>query len=208
MRASKEIIKEIEYETGIYSDKRCYKPNKKSNHFRGNFKAKFYCRCGREWTSGLVSIELWWKKNSRNKKKAFDVRLYGQKCKICNKKYLRPYIYESDIDRLIDKFSDILLSNKKFRKRNFNNHQDNSERPHDQGRCQKCNQLGYPCWIKKNDDNDDYDSYSDNDDYDSYNDNDDYDSYDDNNDYDRYKKRDYDINENYYDEYSNYYYDY
>ena len=121
-----------------------YSPNEKLRHYIINCHASFNCKkCKKIWTSNLITVELCWKKG----KKQFDVRMYGQQCKKCNGKYIRPYI--SGIEDIIEICVKVLNFDKRDKGTNTNinknaNKQFNSS--HDEQRCQKCKMIGQPCW--------------------------------------------------------------
>ena len=121
-----------------------FDPNEKRRHFKINCHASFECiKCGHNWTSNQVTVELWWKYG----KKQFDVRMYGQQCKVCNnREYNKPYI--SGVENVIDICVNV-LTNRYHRGKEMNankntNTQFNSS--HDQERCQKCQIIHHPCW--------------------------------------------------------------
>ena len=120
-----------------------FNPYEKIRHFKINCYASFNCyKCGNFWTSNQVTVELWWNKG----KKEFDVRIYGQQCKRCNREFIRPYI--SGIENIIEKCVEILTHSynisKEFNANKNTNTQFNSS--HDQKRCQKCQIINGPCW--------------------------------------------------------------
>ena len=120
-----------------------FDPDEKRRHFKINCHASFEChRCGNNWTSNQVTVELWWKKG----KSEFDVRMYGQQCKRCNGEFIRPYI--SGVEEVIEICVDVLTNNY-FEGREYNaNKNKNTEfnSSHDQKRCQKCQIIHRPCW--------------------------------------------------------------
>ena len=132
----------ISNNTGYRINPSVYNPNNKKGFFKINSYASFDCyKCGKIWTSNRVTIELWFNK----RKRIFDVRLYGQQCKRCNKEFIKPFIY--GIEEVIDICIQVLTSPYKRTKDNTNryfNRELNSS--HDQQRCQKCKMLGHPCW--------------------------------------------------------------
>ena len=120
-----------------------YKPKRKKRFFIINCYAKFYCSCLKEWTSNLVTVELWWNK----RKTEFDVRMYGQKCKDCNSYYLRPQII-SDMNEICDKFIEVLTTINNYGiKKNYNSNSNKSNSSHEKEKCQKCEMFGHPCYI-------------------------------------------------------------
>ena len=118
---------------------------KTNEFFKINCHAKFRCSiCHKIWTSNKVTIELWW--GWIRNKKEFDVRMYGQKCKYCNKKFMKPYVVYDDICRIIDKFIDVLITNNYERRKNYNKNINKVNSSHKKEKCQKCIILGYPCF--------------------------------------------------------------
>ncbi len=119
-----------------------YDPNENSRHFKINCHASFNCnRCSNYWTSNRITVELWWKRG----KKQFDVRMYGQQCKRCNREFIAPYI--NNVDYIMKICVAVLTDNYRGRGTNANkntNTQFNSS--HDEQRCQKCRMIGHPCW--------------------------------------------------------------
>ena len=122
---------------------RVFDLKRKKGCFKMNCYAQFYCsKCSNEWTSNLVTIELWWNKD----KTEFDVRVYGQKCKRCVLDFIPPnYIY--NINNIIKKCIDVLTNNYYKKKKNFNEKFNKVNSKHDQEKCQKCQIIGHPCWI-------------------------------------------------------------
>ncbi len=86
-------------------------------------------------------VELW--------KKEFDVRMYGQMCKFCNRQFLSPRLSNYTIRIIID-ICVRILKNKYYNGNGKTNTNENTNREfnnsHDQSRCQKCVKLGHPCW--------------------------------------------------------------
>ena len=120
-----------------------YDPQNRHGFFKINSYANFYCsNCFNEWTSNIVTIELWWNKG----KKEFDVRMYGQKCKHCVRDFKKPnYIY--NIYTIADRFIEVLTTNYYIRNNinfNYTLHEVNSS--HEIENCQKCEMLGHACY--------------------------------------------------------------
>ena len=145
-------LMEIRRRTGKNINPRVFAPKEKGRHYRMNCYAIFNWnnyrnnyKCGNEWSSNKVTVELWWSYG----KKEFDVRMYGQRCKYCNRQFLSPSLSYYTIRKIIRICVRILLNNyynvngktntNENTKREFNN-------SHDQSRCQKCIILGHPCW--------------------------------------------------------------
>ena len=120
-----------------------YSANRKNGFFKINCYAQFYCsNCSKEWTSNLVTMELWWNEG----KTEFDVRIYGQKCKRCILNFIPPnYIY--NINNIIKKCIEVLSNTYYKKKKNFNEKFNKVNSQHDQKKCQKCQLSGLPCWI-------------------------------------------------------------
>ena len=124
-RLEYEFLNIISRRTGSYINAGVFNPDEKRRHFKTNCHAKFRCnKCGNQWTSNLVTAELWWK----NGKKQFDVRIYGQQCKKCNGAFIRPKKI-SAVENIIEIFVKILTTYdnrcgkrnmNKYRKRNKN----------------------------------------------------------------------------------------
>ena len=133
----------ISRRSGSHINPGVYDANEKKRHFIINCHASFNCYiCSNFWTSNLITVELWWK----NRKKQFDVRMYGQQCKKCNGEFMRPYI--SGVENVIKMCVKVLL-NKNIKGRKANNNQNKNTQfnsSHDQQRCQKCTMIGGPCW--------------------------------------------------------------
>ena len=142
-RLSYELLNRISRSSGSRINPGVFDPNEKRRHFIINCHASFKCyRCGKVWTSNQVTVELWWK----NRKKQFDVRMYGQQCKKCNREFIRPLI--SGVDKVIEICIKILTGSydnrRAFNANKNTNTQFNSS--HDQKRCQKCQIIHRPCW--------------------------------------------------------------
>ena len=116
--------------------------NIKNGFFKINCYAQFYCsNCSKEWTSNLVTMELWWNEG----KTEFDVRIYGQKCKRCILNFISPY-YIYNIYNIIHKFIEILTNNYyNQRKKNYNEKYNRVNNKHYQDKCQKCQIIHHPC---------------------------------------------------------------
>ena len=136
------ILDIISRNTGSNINPAVYDPKEKTRHYKINCYASFNCNtCNKEWTSNRITVELWWK----NRKKQFDVRMYGQQCKKCNGDFMIPYI--SSFANIIKVCIEVLTTNSKGKGTNTNkntNTEFNSS--HDEQRCQKCRMIGGPCW--------------------------------------------------------------
>ena len=129
-----------------------FDPNERGRHYRMNCYAIFNCnnyrnnkRCGNQWSSNKVTVELWWSYG----KKEFDVRMYGQRCKFCNRQFLSPSLSYYTIRKIIRICVRILLNNYYNVNGNTNTNENTNREfnnSHDQRRCQKCIILGHPCW--------------------------------------------------------------
>jgi hypothetical protein len=142
-RLSYKFLNIIRRRTRSYINPAVFDPYEKRRHFKINCHARFECYgCGNIWTSNQVTAELWWK----NRKKQFDVRIYGQQCKRCNGQFIKPYI--SGVENVIEICVNILVSNNDRRKEMNANKNTNTEfnSSHDQRRCQKCQMIHRPCW--------------------------------------------------------------
>ena len=120
-----------------------FDPYEKRRHFKINCYASFNCyKCRNFWTSNQVTVELWW----NNGKKQFDVRMYGQQCKRCNREFIRPYIsgVENVIEICVKVLTNTYNRSKELNANKNTNTQFNSS--HDQKRCQKCQIIHGPCW--------------------------------------------------------------
>ena len=132
-RLPKKILYIIKRNTGSIINPEIYNPNERTRHYIMNCHAHFECKnCSHKWTSNLTTVELWWE----DVKRQFDVRMYGQQCKLCNGEFVRPFI--PSFYKIIDICVKV-LNNKKVGKRSNINQNSNSRlnSPHDEKRCQK-----------------------------------------------------------------------
>jgi len=145
-----DALVEISQLSGSRINARAYNPHLRTNHYKMNSHAKFKCfHCNNKWSSNKVTVELWWIK----KKWEFDVRMYGQRCKRCNRHFMIPRISRPNLRRIIN-----ICVRKLTTRYNFNGGQENTNEntntefndSHDQTRCMKCIMIGRPCWGRRN----------------------------------------------------------
>jgi len=109
-------------------------------------KGLFTCKCRHKWSSHktTIKIDLYRKRLTK---------VYRQKCKRCKKRpWVRPSFHLASVmEKVISKYHE----RKKLR--NDNQSADvtlvdsdvvkgNPRRPHEQSLCERCEELGGPCW--------------------------------------------------------------
>lgn len=119
--------------------------HKKLKYYTVKVKGKFECKCRRKWTSHktTIKIDLYRKRLTKT---------YKQRCKRCRKWVVPFFNLEDVIDKVIIKYcerresadsgdagSDSTLVDSNIAK-------GNPRRPHEQALCERCEELGRPCW--------------------------------------------------------------
>ena len=122
-----------------------YDDDKMLKYYTVKVKGFFTCKCGNRWTSHktTIKIDLYRKRLTK---------VYRQKCKRCRKHpWVNPSIHLTNVmEKIIYKYKE-----RKDRKErgdgnntvvDCNVERGNPRAPHEESLCERCEELGRPCW--------------------------------------------------------------
>ena len=122
--------------------------HKMLKYYTVKVKGLFTCKCGKRWSSHKTTIKI-------NLYRKRLTKVYRQRCKRCRKRpWVKPFIHLTNVmEKVIYKYKE----RKESLDRGERGHGDNTvvdsnvERgnpraPHEESLCERCEELGRPCW--------------------------------------------------------------
>ena len=121
-----------------------YTDHKMLKYYTVKVEGLFTCNCGKTWSSYMatVQVDLYLKRITQT---------YRQACKRCQNWVTPTYQVEDVMERVISKYHErkkLLASGNTHGDSTLvdNVRRGNPQAPHEQSLCERCQQLGKPCW--------------------------------------------------------------